>query len=373
MQIIYWQNTRSPHQSAFLRALEGKENCDVTLVIQEELSKFRRDMGWHVPDLGDVKLIISPDNENISRIIMETEQDSIHIFGGIHAYPMVKEAFLKSIKTKVYIGLSGESGNWHGLKGKARLLRGRWDALRYQSKISFVLAIGHLGVKWFRMCGYPEDKIYPWIYTVESPSHVDYSNDSKENRRSTTVDLTFIGRLIKLKGIDILLRALSGLKHFDWNLKIVGDGQERQNLENLSNNLGLSERVDFLGTLENEEAANVLIENDLLILPSSRKEGWGAVVNEALMRGVPVVCSSFCGAADLLKEPERGEVFPAGSVSTLREVLSRRISQGKLAPEKAMRIKQWSTAIEGETVANYLLQVIEAIKGHHHNPIPPWL
>ena len=373
MKIIFWQNIQSSHQVASLRALADREDCEVILVAQEEMLKWRQDMGWSVPEFGDVKLVVSPDSSEIAYIIEETGPDSIHIFGGIHAYPMVKEAFLMCIRTKAVVGLMSEAGNWRGLKGQARLLRGRLDAFRYQSRISFILAIGHLGIKWFRMCGYPEDKIFPWIYTVEKPSWQENYTNSRRKYNITTVDLTFIGRLIKLKGIDILLKALSGLKHLDWNLKIVGDGQERRNLENLSNNLGLSERVDFLGALKNEDAVNLLVKNDLFILPSIRMEGWGAVVNEALMRGVPVVCSNFCGAADLLKDPERGEVFPAGSVSALREVLSRRISQGKLTPEKAMRIKKWSRAIEGETTATYLLEVIEAAEGLCPKPAAPWL
>ena len=369
MRIVFWLNTQSPHVSSYLRALANREDCDITLVTQ--VSGWRKNIGCSAPDYGDVKLVFSPYNSEINEIIEEDEQNSIHIFGGIKSYPMVKDAFIKAITTKARVGIISESGDWRGLKGKARLLRGRLDAFRYQSRISFILAIGHLGVKWFKMCGYPEDKIYPWIYTIEKPPHLDNSSDLQENRSSEAVELIFIGQLIRRKGVDILLRALSGLNNLDWHLQLVGDGVDRTKLEKLSDNLGLSERVHFEGALRNEEAVKMLFQSDLFILPS-RWDGWGAVVNEALMRGVPVVCSSNCGSADLLKDPERGEVFLSGSVSALRDVLSKRIRTGKLNNETASRIRQWSTAIEGVTVAKYLLEVIDAANGHNPKPMPPW-
>ena len=123
--------------------------------------------------------------------------------------------------------------------------------------------------------------------------------------------------------------------------------------------------------LRNDVARQMIANSDCLILPS-RWDGWGAVVNEALMMGVPVICSDTCGASDLLGNPERGEVFKADSVAELADVLKRCMRRGKRTYETTARIKSWTKSIEGETVAHYLLNVIDAANGIKNRPNVPW-
>src|SRR5262249_39928354 len=100
---------------------------------------------------------------------------------------------------------------------------------------------------------------------------------------------------------------------------------------------------------------------------------WGAVVNEAMMRGVPAICSDACGAADLLATPGRGEVYPAGTVGALCEVLGLWISRGKLRQELSDEIRHWSACIDGHAAADYPLPALEASTGRRAHPDVPWL
>ena len=79
------------------------------------------------------------------------------------------------------------------------------------------------------------------------------------------------------------------------------------------------------------------------------------------MRGVPVVCSDRCGAYDLLREPWRGEIYPWHRVDSLAEILERRIAAGPVDNATRRRISNWSRCIEGPSVADYFLAVIEHI------------
>ena len=112
-------------------------------------------------------------------------------------------------------------------------------------------------------------------------------------------------------------------------------------------------------------------DTDLLLLPS-RKDGWGAVVNEALMCGVPVICSDNCGAADLLREPWRGAIFKAGSVEGLRERLQEWIERGRRTEKSSARIREWSCALEGPRVARYLVDIVGHVRAGGQRPFPPW-
>jgi len=372
MQIVFWQNMLSYHQSAYIRALSNKKNIRVMLIVQEDIPEWRKGMGWNVPDFGNAKILICPEKAKIFQILKETEHDSVHIFSGIRAYPLVRNAFLQSLSTGALIGIISESADLRGLKGMVRLGLGKIEAVRFRNKIDFILAMGDLGVRWFKKCGFPTNKIYPFGYFVEK-NELNKNNFKQYNKRiNNKFRLLFIGQLIKRKGMDILLQALSGLNKLNWFLDIIGDGKERENMENLSKILNISKRTIFHGTKNNMETIELLKTADLLILPS-RYDGWGAVVNEALMCGVPVVCSDACGVAELINGSFRGEVFKTGSISELRSILAHQILRGKKTPELSLKIKTWSKKIEGETAANYLLEVIDASLNKKQKPIPPWL
>jgi len=372
MKIIFWQNILSPHQSAYIRALANKKNIEVTLIVEKDISRWRKDMGGSIPNFGNAKILIRPEKAEIFQILKETEHDSVHIFSGIRAYPLVKAVFLQSLSFNITRGILSESADLRGLKGVFRLGLGKLEAFRFHNKIDFVLAIGNLGVQWFQKCGFSKNKIYPFGYFVEN--FTENKCDFRKNieYRKDKFHLIFIGQLIKRKGIDILLQALNGLKEIDWFLDIIGDGKERKNIENLSKILNLSKRAIFYGAKNNIETIGLLKTADLLVLPS-RYDGWGAVVNEALMCGTSVVCSNACGAADLIKDSFRGEIFKTGSTLDLRRILAYQILRGKKNPELSSKIKTWSKKIEGETAANYLLEVIDAFLNKKQKPIPPWL
>jgi len=372
MQLVFWQNMQSNHQSAHIRALAKHRDCEVVLVTQEEIPRWRLDMGWTKPDFGKAELIVAPSQSTIVRLVNEPATDIVHIFSGITAYPMVKEVFRRCLPTNASIGILSEASNWRGVKGFLRLGRGRMEALRYRNRIDFIMAIGHLGVNWFRKCGYPEERIFPYGYFVEKLDSISHGSKEESSSCESKVRLMFLGQCINRKGVDILLHALAGLRELEWSLDIVGGGSDAGSYKVLCEKLQLAKRVKFHGFMSNDSAMGLLESTDLFVLPS-RWDGWGAVINEALMRGVPVICSDRCGAADLVMSKERGDIFPANSVAALRDILAGRILQGKRAPEITAKIKDWSRAIEGEIAADYILEVIKSIKAGKSKPTPPWL
>ena len=371
MRIVFWQNYQNALQSSLIRALADLVPT-VLLVTQEDLPDWRRKCGWDIPNFGKTQLVVSPTQDSVSRILYEKQHESIHIFSVSRVDPLVWQAFQKCRATQAKIGIYSEAYVWNDLKVALRLFRGWWDTFLYESSVNFVLAIGEMGYRWFRMSGYPDHKLYQFGYFVEQPLNQESDTNHFKQSDGDSVEIVFIGQCIRRKGIDLLLQALSTLQYLNWKLQIIGDGERKEAFEKLALQLGLSERVNFLGVLKNADARFVMKNSDLFVLPS-RWDGWGAVVNEALMEGVPVVCSDLCGSADLLGNLERGETFPAGSVTGLRDVLSKRITQGKRTAELTNKIKEWSRNIRGEIAADYLLDVIEASIYGKPKPVTPWL
>lgn len=373
-RVVFWQNILSPHQAAHIRALAEHPACsEVVLVVEQEMSEHRRKLGWSVPEFGNTKVIVSPDVLTVRRLIDHNNAQSVHIFSGLRGTPLVRRALDLCLSTDAKIGIMSETGDWIGVKGLIRLLLAKADALKYRSRIDFILAMGSLGRQWFMRSGYHESKLFTYGYFVDRPK-VEVIH--RQQHKPHTTRLIFIGRNLPLKGVDTLLHALKSLEDQDWCLTVVGDGPAKTAWHLLVNRLGLAGRINFRPSMPNHDLMNLLQASDLLVLPSKGKEGWGAVVNEALMLGVPVICSSFCGAADLLGSLNRGEVFDAGSVTSLTKVLKRWISKGKASDAQREEIRKWSKAIEGEAAAQYLLEIISYTqdKGDlRERPVAPWL
>ncbi len=113
-----------------------------------------------------------------------------------------------------------------------------------------------------------------------------------------------VGRLVKVKNVETILRAFSSLDQKACALVIVGDGTERNVLECVSRNLN----VCFTGRLEGEELYQWYNLADCFVLASS-KEPFGAVVNEALIGGCYCLVSNKAGASCLIKEGMNGMTF----------------------------------------------------------------
>jgi glycosyltransferase involved in cell wall biosynthesis len=127
--------------------------------------------------------------------------------------------------------------------------------------------------------------------------------------RGAKLEVMFVGRLIPFKACDIALRGAAPLlraggAHFT----IVGDGPERESLQNLTKSLGIEDAVSFVGWLPHQETLRQLQKADVMVFPSLREIG-GGVVFEALTLGTVPVVADFGGPGDVVN-PEVGYKIP---------------------------------------------------------------
>jgi len=365
MRIVFWQNIISPHQSSYLVALATMD-CDVVVVAHEAISVSRQQQGWGVPELPGIQVIIAPNEQQIKDIIQQENDSSVHIFAGARENMLGVAAMWEAISAGVRIGMLSESpDSTQGFKSVLRRMKYSTEALSIGRKFDFIMAMGQLGVRWFSSCGYSAAKVFPFGYFTEARDVPAVTADTD------LFHITFVGQCIHRKGIDILLQALAMLKDMPWELTIIGDGTLKPALQQQAASFDISEQVNCTGQLENNIVRAKIASSDLLVLPS-RFDGWGAVVNEALQCGVPVVCSDNCGAADLLREPWRGESFVAEAVESLASALRSRINAGKLTSKSRERLLRWTTCIEGVAAAQYLLAVLQHVYEGKELPAPPW-
>ncbi len=144
----------------------------------------------------------------------------------------------------------------------------------------------------------------------------------------------YIGRLVHGKGLDILLRAVSKLKSVAWQLVLIGEGEQRTELENLAQYLGIKDSVHFLGF--REDRISFLKGFDVFVLPS-RSEGTPRCLMEAMASRIPAIASDIPGCRVLIEHGNTGMLFPVDDA----EALAKRIEE--VAASKALR-ESMSTA-----------------------------
>ncbi len=126
---------------------------------------------------------------------------------------------------------------------------------------------------------------------------------AKQKLKLNRPALLSVGNLIELKGHHLVIEAMRDLPEYD--LLIVGDGVEMQSLKKLANELNVSDRVTFLGTVSHQELVSIYSAVELLVLASSR-EGWANVLLEAMACGTPVIATNVWGTAEVVIAPAAG-------------------------------------------------------------------
>jgi len=152
------------------------------------------------------------------------------------------------------------------------------------------------------------------IELVENGVDLTVFGPARANGRQfrTPPRFAFVGRLLELKGVDMLLEATArALREQNLELHIVGDGSIRSQLETLAATLGLNQHVVFHGFIPQKQCATLLADCDALVLPSICECG-GAVVLEAMAMGLPVIATKWGGPADYLDETSGILIEPRG-------------------------------------------------------------
>lgn len=133
----------------------------------------------------------------------------------------------------------------------------------------------------------------------------------------------YVGYLAKRKGLDVALKALGELKNFEWTLDILGDGSQREELENSVKELGINDRVKFYGF--RDDAEKFMSKAACLLFPS-HQEGLPLTVNEALAVGLPVLASDI----EPLRPLAHGKLIPVGDVEAWKNAI-KNVIEGKPA------------------------------------------
>ena len=167
----------------------------------------------------------------------------------------------------------------------------------------------------------------------------------------------YVGRLEQRKGLQRLLEACAILNQSTTNkftLLVVGDGPERENLEQFVADTGLSDRIKWMGWVNYESLGTYFHDADVFVFPTL-EDTWGMVVLEAMAFSKPILCSQWAGAAEMVVDGKNGYIFDPHQPPELAELMSRFIDDVTLAAEMGQQSADLIAKYTPETAAQFFV------------------
>ncbi|MCT0219807.1 glycosyltransferase [Synechococcus sp. CS-1329] len=144
-----------------------------------------------------------------------------------------------------------------------------------------------------------------------------------------------VARLDAIKDQATLLRAFAAARPPGWQLQLAGEGPDRPRLEALTRELGLDPADVFLG--RRSDIPELLGQADLFAFSTTRAEGFGIVLIEAMAAGLPVIASDVPACREVLQHGAGGELLPAADVATWSQCLQQLLASSPERQDLAQR------------------------------------
>ncbi|WP_075340541.1 glycosyltransferase family 4 protein [Tenacibaculum agarivorans] len=163
------------------------------------------------------------------------------------------------------------------------------------------------------------------LYNAIPFEEVSFQEEKKEN--NNLIHILFVGRLVKQKSVETLLKSIANLKKEKIKLTIVGDGILKDKLEKMTKQLNINDKVIFVGSRKN---VKTYFKNaDVFVLPSVW-EGFGIVILEAFRSKLAVIATNIEGPSELIEHKKNGILFTPKDDTALTKELKELINNSEI-------------------------------------------
>lgn len=296
--------------------------------------------------------LIFGDKEKIKKILSKEKPDIVHVQGfpgplslailnnsdavNLMTYHIANESLLNSILGKAFIGL--------------------WQKI--DEKLDGKIAISEVA-------GQDAQKFFPGVYTI-IPIGVDFKRfkptASKINKfKDDKINILFLGRLDKRKGIEYLLKAYERLAQLSPNLRliIVGDGPQKKSAQNFVREKNLK-NVSFVGAVSREKLPSYYASADIFCSPATHGESFGVVLLEAMAAGLPIVAFDNPGYRGNFPKHEESFLIFNRSVSALAQAILILVKDKELRVRLGKQNRAFARQFSWEKVGKRILEYYES-------------
>ena len=362
MKITFISNYFNHHQSSLALALYDLLGEDYRFVATMSVPEFRVKLGYQDmnKDYPFIHRAYENEEEKKKAQGLADTSDVVIIGNASDAYikNRLKQGKLTFKATERLHKKKMTPYQW----GKA-ILRILLYHARFQNKNLHILAASAYVAYDFSLFHCYQDKIYKFGYF---PATKLYDlPELMRQKEEGIVKLLWVGRLIGWKRFHDVLFSVKRLrdKGYMFELEVVGDGEEKENLVQIATELGLRETVCFSGAVPVYHVRGKMEEANILLVSSDFNEGWGAVLNEGMNSACAVVASHAVGAAPFLIEHHvNGLLYEMGNVEDMAAKLEYLLTHPKDRARYGENAYHSITDCwNGAVVANRLVEVCSSL------------
>jgi len=213
--------------------------------------------------------------------------------------------------------------------------------------------------------GVERDRVFTATYLVpDTNALINEENEEVVNQPLNFITehptFLFVGQVIPRKGIQVLLKACIFLReqgYENFSLVIVGDGEQRQNLENLVQKHDLSRQVFWAGWIPYNQLGSYFQNSDVFVFPSL-EDVWGMAVLEAMAFGKPILCSKSANASEMVMQDKNGYVFDPEDPIELADMMAQFIKEPSQIATMSEASRQIIAAYTPANVAESMKEII---------------
>jgi len=280
------------------------------------------------------------------KLVKDKKYDLIHAFFGIPCGIIASKLGLPYIISLRGSDVPGHNENFN----KVHQIFGYWEKKAWQNACSVITNSEDLK-RTAVMADFRHD-----IDVIENGVDCNFFKPVKQRKkRENKIKILTVGRLNKIKNINLIITALKGL---DASLTIVGNGPELENLKLLTAKLNLQNKVKFLGQQPQEKLQKIYQCHDVFVLVS-KNEGMSNTLLEAMSSGLPVVVTRTGGSTKLVQG--NGFIVNAKNKKELQKALSVFITNREKVEKMAEISRKLSKDLSWKKVAESYLNVYSHI------------
>lgn len=303
MTIAFFSNVLNSHQIALCDAIYKQNKGNFFFIQTRSLSESRKAMGFKSYEREYLRLA---QDDQATALKLAGEAD-VAIFGA-DSFDYLKQRINQSDKVTF-----SYSERWckQGLKNllSPALLRQIWLYItKGRTRKWYMLAAGGYLANDLRRIGIFRDRVFKWGYF---PDYSRIPSDKKKD--NIPVKILWVARFIDWKRPDIMIKLAKMLiaNNYKFKLTMIGEGVMSQVIKNeIHNNSTLASHIILKGNCPNDTVLSEMASSDIYCFTSTRREGWGAVLGEAMAAACCPVASSDAGATPLLiNDGKNGLIF----------------------------------------------------------------
>ena len=371
--VVLWTHIPSHHTIGPFRELANSRN--VYCMCRKATSKLRGDI-WKTPDFGALGVEYLLEKDDVKASIddfLDKTSDAVHFVAGFGDLPEFKLFWKGAKKRKINPIVIAERPNPQrsALKSFLRDAYYSYVVRSLSSTTGAALCMGKIGVDAYRALGLSDEKTLPYMYTNGLP----FPELPEKIEIGTPLRFVYVGGDEKWrKGLDVLTEALRGFTPEQLTFDMIGIGPDSW-VADFARENALDGVIRPLGKMQSDEIAPKLARDyDVLVL-SSRHDGWGMTVSEAVLSGIGALVTDRCASRDVVEASGAGRVMTAGSVESTRAAIRLCVDSPETARAWKEKARAYRDDLRPEKLAGYLEETVEYVESRYQakKPNPYWL